>query len=279
MKIMKRILPPAILAALLVCLMSVSAFAEFLPAKNNWAVSFTSAKKMSSNFKSSEMDDSIYGLQPGDYTDIVLTLKNDNENTTNWYMTNKVLKSLEDTRKNDSGLQGGSYTYILTYKGNQSGDEEKVLFSSDVVGGQTESKAGEGLHAATNALEDWFYLDTLKKDEGGTITLRVALDGETQGNDYQDTLAELQMNFAVELVTPEEEEKKKIHKDDDDDDDDDDSSKKKSTSSHSGNKVVTTGDYMDSVPYLIASGVSGLFILLLAVYSLRERRRQRGGKA
>ena len=27
----------------------------------------------------------------------------------------------------------------------------------------------------------------------------MALDGETQGNSYQDTLADLQMNFAVEL--------------------------------------------------------------------------------
>ena len=31
------------------------------------------------------------------------------------------------------------------------------------------------------------------------ITLYIALDGETQGNIYQDTLAEVQMNFAVEL--------------------------------------------------------------------------------
>lgn len=30
--------------------------------------------------------------------------------------------------------------------------------------------------------------------------MTVALDGETQGNGYQDTLAKLQMNFAVEKV-------------------------------------------------------------------------------
>ena len=29
--------------------------------------------------------------------------------------------------------------------------------------------------------------------------LKVSLDGETQGNSYQDSLAKLQMNFAVEL--------------------------------------------------------------------------------
>lgn len=30
------------------------------------------------------------------------------------------------------------------------------------------------------------------------VTLKVVLDGETQGNTYQNTLASLQMNFAVE---------------------------------------------------------------------------------
>ena len=44
-------------------------------------------------------------------------------------------------------------------------------------------------------------------------------------------------------------------------------------------KVVKTGDYTNYTPYLIAAGVSGLAILLLAIYSLRERRRQRGGNA
>ena len=42
-------------------------------------------------------------------------------------------------------------------------------------------------------------LDTLAKGDKGRITLEVELDGETQGNDYQNTLADLQMNFAVEL--------------------------------------------------------------------------------
>lgn len=34
----------------------------------------------------------------------------------------------------------------------------------------------------------------------GTVKLKVALDGQTQGNAYQNTLARLQMNFATELV-------------------------------------------------------------------------------
>lgn len=285
-KILNRILPPVMIAAMLVSVMSISAFAELVPAANNWSVSFTTDKKMVSTFKTAEMDDQIYGLQPGDYTDITLNLKNDNETTTDWYMTNQVLKSLEDTRDSDTGLAGGAYTYILTYKGNQAGSEERVLFSSETVGGENVSQAGEGLHEATDALKDWIYLDTLKKGEGGTLNLRVALDGETQGNDYQDTLAELQMNFAVELNTtpntpPKEDDKKKETKDDDDDDDDKkkSSTSSSSSSSHSSSSVVKTGDYTDTIRYIVAAAVSGVVLFFLALYSYLERRRLARRKA
>ena len=41
------------------------------------------------------------------------------------------------------------------------------------------------LHEATDALEDFFYLDSQTTGQQGTIRLRVSLDGETQGNSYQ----------------------------------------------------------------------------------------------
>ena len=44
----------------------------------------------------------------------------------------------------------------------------------------------------------FFSLDTLEPGENGTVNLTVGLDGESQGNIYQDTLAKLMMNFAVE---------------------------------------------------------------------------------
>ena len=269
MKKMTKVLFPAVLALTLVFAMTVSAFAELVPARDDWTVSFTEANKMVSNFKTQDMDDQVSGLQPGDYTDIVLTLKNENKETVDWYMTNKVIKSLEDTRDQE-GLAGGAYTYILTFKNTTTG-EEKILFSSEVVGGDSVSAAGEGLHEATDALDqdstgEYLFLDTFNSGEGGTITLRVGLDGETQGNDYQDTFAELEMKFAVELKETEggNEPKKET---------------KTKTIVKKRTVVVRTGDETNSVPYLIAAGISGLVLLLLAVYSLRERRRQRGGRA
>lgn len=50
-------------------------------------------------------------------------------------------------------------------------------------------------------LEEHFYLDRLNNGETGFVNLTVKLDGETQGNDYQQTLAQLQMDFAVEEVS------------------------------------------------------------------------------
>lgn len=261
-KNMKKILLPALTAIILVLAMSISAMAELVPALDDYYCTFTTGEKLTSNFKTSDMYNQFAGMQPGDYTDIAIDINNENENTVDWYMTNEVLKTLEDTR-DAAALSGGAYTYILSYKNNETG-EEKLLFSSEIVGGDNVSAAGEGLHEATDALDEWFYLDTLNKDEGGVLTLRVALDGETQGNDYQDTLAELQMQFAVELREPgfHGNPPPKPHK-----------------PSKPRKPKVKTGDYTNYVPYLIAAAVSGLALLLLAIYSLRERRRQRGGKA
>ena len=270
-KNMKKILLPAVVALALIFAMTVTAMADLVPPLNDYNVKFTSKEEMVSSFKTEDMYNQFAGMQPGDYTDIAISLKNEHEKTTDWYMTNKVLKTLEDTREK-AALSGGAYTYKLTYKNSKSG-EEKLLFSSETVGGEDVSEAGEGLHEATDALEEWFYLDTLSTDEGGVLTLRVALDGETQGNDYQDTLAELQMQFAVELREPE------IHGNPPDEPKKPSKPSNPSKSGKTTKSKVKTGDYTNYIPYLVAAAVSGLALLLLAIYSLRERRRQRGGKA
>ena len=73
----------------------------------------------------------------------------------------------------------------------------EVLYDSDAVGGDSTAR-GEGLHKVSNSLEDYLYLDTLTPEQKGTVSLKVSLDGETQGNGYQNTFANLQINFAVE---------------------------------------------------------------------------------
>ncbi len=81
--------------------------------------------------------------------------------------------------------------------------------------------------------------------------LEIALDGETQGNAYQNTLADLQMNFAVALG---------------------------GTDSEPGGskrtKIVKTGDETELIPYLAAMGISGFLLLLLGIYSRKQHKKE-----
>lgn len=221
---------------------TMTANAEEFQGSKDWNVSFV-GEKMESNFTSAEMTEEILQIQPGDSITLQVKIKNDSADNTDWYMTNEVLQTLEESQK---VAEGGAYTYILTYK-NVKG-EETVLYNSEVVGGEEDtSKEGQGLHQATNSLEDYFYLDRLNQGEGGTVQLVVKLDGETQGNDYQDTLARLQMNFAVEKL-------------------------------NDGKVTVTipTGDAAQLVLFSAVALVSGLVLLVVAFYVIRQRRHREG---
>lgn len=265
---------PYLLSSLVAFSFAIPAQAETYYGDENWNVAFTSEDKMESSFSTADINDVIGGMQPGDNVIITLNLKNENRTTTDWYMRNEVLYSLED-RSTNKETSGGAYTYRLVYTDKDG--EVNTLFDSDTVGGEsaddTISRMGEGLKSATNALKDYFYLDTLAKGAGGVVTLEVALDGETQGNHYQDTLADLQMDFAVELRdtprggggggggtpdtpgtpnTPD---------------------TPGSTTSRTG--VVRTGDDNQIVLFSVISGVTGLLLLLYCIYNLRAYRKRR----
>lgn len=173
------------------------AYAEVHKGSKNWLVNFDGSK-MDSNFSSSEMTEDIYSIQPGDSIELEVAVRNSSGETTDWYMTNEVLATLEESQ-NVAG--GGAYAYRLVYRA-PNGDED-VLYDSEAIGGEGNTKkAGEGLHQATDSLEDFFFMGTLRSSEEGKVGLTVKLDGESQGNTYQDTLAQLQMNFAVEKAQP-----------------------------------------------------------------------------
>ena len=120
------------------------------------------------------------------------------------------------------GLFGGTYANGVT------------------VGG--EGVGNQGLTAATSALKDYFVLGNLKKGESAKVTLYVMLDGETQGNTYQDTLADLDMRFAVEIVP--------------------------------SRDVVKTGDETEILPYVIGALVSGALLMVIAVARVKTRKKE-----
>lgn len=235
----KKILSLVLLLCLLTS-MSVPVYAETIHGDSSWGVTFTADSKMQSSFKTADLNDVIQNMQPGDTAVLTLSLQNKNTAATEWYMTNKILSSLEDS---SSAASGGAYTYILTYK-NVKG-ESKTLYSSDTVGGDN-AVGGEGLHEVSDALKDYFYLDTLKTGESASIELMVTLDGETQGNAYQNTLADLSMNFAVQLAE-----------------------------AAQSATPVKTGDDSEMIPYFISAGVCGALLLGLGFYSLSVRRKDK----
>ena len=168
--------------------------AEEYTGNPGWKVEFT-GKEMVSNFSSSDISEAVYALQPGDQVTIQLALRNGSQKEVDWYMTNQVLSSLEDSSE---AARGGAYAYQLAYTDGTGA--VTTLYSSENVGGEKDTKAGLGLREV-DGLEDYVQLDRMASGEEGTVELMVALDGETQGNGYQNTLAKLQLAFAVEPVT------------------------------------------------------------------------------
>ncbi len=191
---MKRRLLGVCLAGILVLVSSVTAFAEDRQGACGWQVSFN-GKKMSSNFTTANMGDEINAMQPGDSVELTITLKNDFNGEADWYMKNQVLSTLEDA----GDAAGGAYDYLLTYT--DAAGQTTTLYSSEKFGGDGRYN-GVGLHGATTSLDDYFYMDRMGNGDRGVVKLKVALDGETLVNNYQNTYARLQMDFATELVTP-----------------------------------------------------------------------------
>ena len=195
-------------------------------------------KKLVTDYTNADFVNAALSLPPGDDLTYTITLTNAHNAETEWWMYNKVLQSFEA----NSIANGGAYSYKLEYTGP---NNSRTIYDSETVGGEGGGNAG--LTAATSALKDYFVLGTLKKGESATVKLRVLLDGETQGNTYQDTLADLNMRFAVELVPTQD--------------------------------VVKTGDETVILPYVIAAAVSGALLMVIAVARVKARKQRGKGKA
>ena len=248
---MKKKLKALSLAAVLILTLvsSVTAMAEDRKGASGWQVTFD-GKKMDSNFTSANMSDEANSMQPGDSVELTVTIKNTFKGQADWYMKNEVLEALEDA----GDAAGGAYDYLLTYT--DAKGQTTTLYSSEKFGGDGKIN-GVGLHGATKTLDDYFYLERLGDGQSGTVKLKVALDGETLVNDYQNTLARLQMDFATELVT---------------------------TATHAPNVseetlrgsrgAVKTGDDTQIMLYVALMFASGFVLLAVAIVRFRSEREE-----
>ena len=256
---MKKKLMCLAMIALMVIGTPLTAHAEHFEGEKDWTVSFD-GKQMESNFEAGELKEDALQILPGDSITLQVNLKNNAGNKTDWYMSNKVVQTLEQSA---NSAQGGAYTYILTYV-NPAG-EPKELFNSSSVGGEEKTGTEKGLLEVNDELEKFFYLDRLDGSENAYVQLYVQLDGETQGNDYQETLAELQMSFAVEKI----DESIIVKKE-----------KKEEVKTQVVTKYVVTtvktGDSAQIALFSAAAFVSGLALLVFAIISMKKNRSQKG---
>jgi len=222
----------------LILSLPLAVYADHLTGGSDWTVEFTKDEKLESNFSSSSIADAARGLQPGDDLTVTIRLINSSGKTADWYMLNEIIRSLEDTQEKASG---GAYSYLLTYA--PSVGQLVTLYDSETVGGELKGTEPEGLKEVDSALKNYMALETMRNGSAGLVTLKVSLDGETQGNSYQDSLADLRMRFAVELTPI--------------------------------GKIIKTGDEsMNVSPFYIGMAVSGLLFLVLAVDGMRQRKKQ-----
>ena len=224
-------------AVLLAVSLSVSVYAQ--SGTVTGTVTFD-GKKLSSSYTAADFTAPANALQPGDDLTYTITLTNNHKEETEWWMYNRVIESFEA----HSAANGGAYTYRLVYTA--PGGADKEIYNSETVGGGGTSSSdptdGLGLSNATSSLKDYFVLGNLKKGERAKVTLYVKLDGETQGNTYQDTLADLDMRFAVEIVP--------------------------------SRDVVKTGDETEILPYVIGALVSGALLMVIAVARVKTRKKE-----
>ena len=263
--VMKRFLS-FLFAICLLASIGVCALAKSYPsnaeerAECNFSVYFNSdGKSMSNTFQKglndlsvrNDLEDRLRTLQPGDDVTFTINLRNDYSKSTNWYMTSKIVSSLEAGTARD-----GAYTYYLRYINNTDSSKNQDIFQSGKVGGYQ----SDGLEEINKALkedyskdgEKYFYLDNLSRGQGGQVLLTVSLDGETQGNNYQDRLADLKMNFAVQIQEP------------------------GGTTTTTNRNAPRTGDSHNLLPYYIAMIISGLLFLYFALDSYTDRLYKKG---
>ncbi len=188
-----------------------------------------------------DLQEKIGDMQPGDSLTYKVTVKNSSPTDTDFWMSNEILQSFEDNGK----ASDGAYTYYLAYTGP---DGTEVFYNNLRVGGDD----AQGLHEVPDGVDskdlaEAIYLGKLAQDQSGEVTLMVALDGETQGNAYQNADGRLRLKFGVEQrdVT-----NKRVNK-----------TENKTVYQSSD---VKTGDDFNMLPLSIAALAAGILLVVVA---------------
>lgn len=276
---MKRTWISLLLAVSLLTCCLFGAQAEELQGKSGMKVTFNGSS-IKANYKTSDLTKSAVEMMPGDSLSYEIALANSADFTASWYMSNAVRRSMEE----NSAARGGAYTYDLRFIA--SDGKETVIYDSSSVGGEGLQEVTENLGG--NKLDNYFFLGNVSSGQSGTVRLTIALDGETQGNDYQDTLADLRMNFAASRSNSGSDGSGSPGSGTGNNHDSPGTGNSSNNSRSGGNgrsgrstRPVKTGDETQLYPYYIAAGVSGLLLLFLFFFRRKkeEEEEEKEGEA
>ena len=223
------------------------------PIEVNWHVDYRAGRTAGvlddSSFNAEEIDAKLGAMQPGDRIIFTISLNNQKQVATRWYMENEVMRSMERL-----ATDTGAYSYVLSYNGN-------VINNSEELGGATDSEAAVGgMTPATAGLEDFFELGSIAAGGTGTVKLEIELEGESQGNSYQNAQARIRFHFAVDetganlapTITP--------------------AASRATARQGNVGTIVKTGDEFNKLKYLTALAAAGVVLLVLAVFATKKRR-------
>ena len=248
-----------LMAGALMLAMSAAVFAESYSFEGDCAYN---GDEIKASFNSDEFAASQKNLEPGDEVSYTLKYTNNSKEVTSWYMRNSVLETLEEAK---DAAENGGYTYKLVNVDPQG--KETVLFDNSEVGGETKVGDLEGLKQATNATGEYFFIQKLKAGESGQTKLSVALDGETEVNDYMNTRGSLMVSYAVENDTQDEGEDVRVVE-----------QTRTTTSSGNPGSTPRTGDPMDMLKYILMM-VAAVIVGFFAVLSWRRDRKEAATEA
>lgn len=178
---------PVMIALVLIAASAAGAFAETVKGTVTY-----DGGDLDLEYSVEDIQDALGSLTPGDDVELEFTLKNNSGRAADWYVEDSVAKAFEESSEGTDG----AYNYSLTYT--SASGKTTEIYSNDVGGATSDTTIPKGLKQASSGSEEYFYLDRIANGKTGTLKLAVAIDGETLDNNYQASLAELDVNFAVE---------------------------------------------------------------------------------
>lgn len=168
-------------------LLAILAIGMKSQAANNPSVTFTEADQLI--LSDTSLGNVFEGMAAGDERTLAIEVKNENKNTTDFYMSAEAIQSLEEANK----ANGGAYRITLMVN-------DSVIYSNNSIGGASSegTTTSKGLYDVKE-LKDKLFVATLKTNEKAIVKFTMGLDGEAitnnENNSYSNAVGQFNFEF------------------------------------------------------------------------------------